>query len=85
MSAHSPNGHLMNVLSPNERTSPRVLRTHIVVWITLCALWISRQFWGGQSPMFRVLMAALTLVSVVQALNAYALLRRQRNREHPGG
>jgi hypothetical protein len=73
----------MSVLSPNERTSPRVLRVHIAVWLVLLALWISRQFWGTDTPTFRALMAALALVSAVQALNAFALLRRKR--QDPSG
>ncbi|MDI5965086.1 hypothetical protein [Streptantibioticus silvisoli] len=79
MRSDSPNGRITNLVSPNEHSSWLLLRTHVVGWLVLCALWISWQFWGDGSTLRRLLMAALALVSLVQALNAYGLMRRKRD------
>lgn len=73
----------MGLFSPNEHSPYAVLRTHVCVWLALCALWISWQFWGDGATLLRLLVAALTLLSLVQALNAYGLIRRKRDRTPP--
>lgn len=70
----------MSFISPSEHSSFAVLRTHVCLWLALCALWISWQFWGDGATLRRLLMAALTLLSLVRALNAYGLMRRKRGR-----
>lgn len=80
MRGNAPNGRIMGLLSPNEHSSYAVLRTHVCVWLALCVLWISWQFWGDGATLRRLLMAALALLSLVQALNAFGLIRRKRGR-----
>jgi hypothetical protein len=68
----------MRWLSPGEDSSATQLRWTAGLWAVLTLLWISWQFWGDGSASRRGLVALLTVISVIQALGAVALLRKKR-------
>lgn len=70
----------MRWLSPTEDSSWLQLRAHAVIWTLLAALWISWEFWGDRTTMHRLLGVLLTVLSIVQVLNAVGLMRRKRER-----
>lgn len=83
MRGDAPNNRITGLISPDSNSPRAVLLAHVAGWSLLCALWISWQFWGGGDGLRRLLMAALALLSLVQALKAYGLLRRRRDRTPP--
>lgn len=73
-----PRSAAVRWLSPGEDSSVTQLRWTVGVWTALTLLWISWQFWGDGSASRRGLVALLTVISVIQALGAVALLRKKR-------
>ncbi len=74
----------MGWISPTEYSSWIQLRAHVVIWSLLALLWISWEFWGDRTTIHVVLGILLTVVSIIQALNAVGLMRRKRERESRG-
>ncbi len=84
MQQKNPPRGLMRWLSPTADSSWLQLRLHAVVWSLLALLWISWEFWSDGTAMHEVLGALLTVVSIIQALNAVGLMRRKREHgPHP--
>ena len=73
-----PRSAAVRWLSPGEDSSVTQLRWTVGLWTALTALWISWQFWGDGSASRRGLVALLTVISIIQALGAVALLRKKR-------
>lgn len=71
-------GTLIRFLSPGPDSSTAQLRAYATVWALLLPLWISAQFWSHPNALRRVLYVLLAVISVIQSLNAIALLRKRR-------
>jgi hypothetical protein len=72
---------VVRVATPTPESSWALLKATFAFWALFGLLWISWQFWGDGAALRRVLAVLLTLVALIRALDAVALMRKKRQRE----